>query len=259
MTDHAYAPIEPHAPVRLDSVDRIVDETSPVGTSLSIAPAKPLITFAGIWRYWGRGRNRLAVLRGLDLDVAAGTAVWIGGRNGVGKTTLLRIATGILAADAGSVTIDGITADQSWREYHRRIGFLSAGDRGLYARVSVRRHLEYWARVAFLPRRERNQAVEDALVRFDLAEIAKRRADRLSQGQRQRLRLALTVVHRPKVLLLDEPRNSLDSDGLRMLSTAVRDVLATGGAIVWCSPAGEAQPVEFDRTYLIEDGHLKAT
>lgn len=239
--------------------------TLPVGSAersvrtprLASLPAAPLVCFNGIWRYWGRGKNRWAVLRDINLQVATGTATCIGGRNGAGKTTLLRIATGILAPDEGTVVIDGITADDSWREYHRRIGFLSAGDRGLYARVSVRGHLEYWTTLAFLPRAERTPAVEAALTRFGLSDLAKRRADRLSQGQRQRLRLALSVVHRPKVLLLDEPSNSLDSDGLDMLTSAVNDLVCRGGAVIWCSPAGENQPMDFDRTLLIDDGKLR--
>jgi ABC-2 type transport system ATP-binding protein len=144
----------------------------------------------------------------------------------------------------------------SWREYHRRIGFLSAGDRGLYNRVTVEAHLEFWAKLAFVPRSERRRAIDEALTRFGLDDLAKRRAERLSQGQRQRLRLALTLVHRPKVLLLDEPRNSLDEQGLQMLSSAVDDVVARGGAVVCCSPAGEEQPIVFDESLLIEDGRL---
>ncbi len=217
----------------------------------------PVVSLNGIWRHWGRGKNRWAVLRGIDLDVAPGTVIGVGGRNGAGKTTLLRIATAILIADAGTVTIDGIPSDGNWREYHRRIGFLSAGDRGLYARVSVRAHLDYCARIAFIPPALRRQAVDDAMVRFGLTELAKRRADRLSQGQRQRLRLALTLVHQPKVLLLDEPRNSLDDEGLTMLSVAIAEVLARGGAVIWCSPAGEEQPVGFDRRFVIKDGLLR--
>ncbi len=219
--------------------------------------AESLVSFRGIWRYWGRGSKRWAVLRGIDLQIAPGTATSIGGRNGAGKTTLLRIATAILTPHRGTVMIDGIPSDGNWREYHRRIGFLSAGDRGLYARFSVRGHLEYGARLAFVPRQRRTQAVEDALIQFGLTELMKRRVDRLSQGQRQRLRLALAFVHQPKVLLLDEPRNSLDEDGLAMLSDAVANVLASGGAVIWCSPAGEGQPVRFDRSYLIEEGMLR--
>jgi ABC-type multidrug transport system ATPase subunit len=219
--------------------------------------ASALVSFDGIWRYWGRGKNRWAVLRGIDLDVPAGTVTGIGGRNGAGKTTLLRIATAILSPDAGTVTVDGLRSDDSWREYHQRVGFLSAGDRGLYNRFSVRGHLEYAARIAFVPRARRPTAIEEALVRFGLTELTGRRADRLSQGQRQRLRLALTVVHDPKVLLLDEPRNSLDDEGLEMLSRAIDDVVARQGAVIWCSPAGEQQPVGFDRAYVIEEGTLR--
>ena len=230
------------------------------GLEPPLAPAAvtSLIAFDDVWRYWGRGRSRWAVLRGVSLHVAPGTAVRVGGSNGAGKTTLLRIATAILAPDAGSVVVDGISSDRGWREYHRRIGFLSAGDRGLYARFSVKGHLDFCARISMLPGDTRNDLIERALVDFGLSEIATRRADRLSQGQRQRLRLALTFVHRPKVLLLDEPRNSLDDDGLAMLIRAVDDVVERRGAVIWCSPAGEQQPYDFDESYLIEDGELRA-
>jgi ABC-type multidrug transport system ATPase subunit len=217
----------------------------------------PIMSFAGIRRSWGRGRRRRLVLRDVDLHLTPGTAVRVEGANGAGKTTLLRIGAGILRPDAGTVHLDGLPGEGNWREYHRRVGFLSAGDRGLYARFSVRGHLAYATRIAFMARSDRKQAVQEALVRFDLQDLAKRRADRLSQGQRQRLRLALTVVHRPRVLLLDEPRNSLDLPGQAMLADAVTAVLAAGGAVLWCSPEGEEQPIRFDAEYAIRDGALE--
>jgi ABC-type multidrug transport system ATPase subunit len=227
-------------------------EADPAGPAASDS----LVSFEGVWRYWGRGKSRWPVLRGIDLNVAPGTAICVGGDNGAGKTTLLRIATAILAPSAGSVTIDGISSEGNWREYHRRIGFLSAGDRGLYARFSVRGHIDFCARLALVPRADRKRMVERVLLGFGLSELAGRRADRLSQGQRQRLRLALTFVHEPKVVLLDEPRNSLDEPGLAMLVAAVDGVLARQGAVIWCSPAGEQQPIQFDRAFLIEAGTL---
>lgn len=242
------------AAVRLAEPDRRARALSALVAPIS---ADPLVSFRGVWRYWGRGQARHAVLRDVNLEIAPGTAACISGRNGSGKTTLLRIATGILAPDAGRVTIDGMSADDSWREFHRRIGFLSAGDRGLYARVSVGGHLAYWTALAFVPRPERKQVIDQALVQFGLSDLVKRRADRLSQGQRQRLRLALTVVHRPKVLLLDEPRNSLDQEGLGILGAAAGDVLDRGGSVIWCAPLGEDQPVHFDRTLLLEDQELR--
>ena len=223
---------------------------------LEPTPAEAAVAFQGVSRHFGRGNSRRVVLRDLDLGIAPGTAVCVTGGNGAGKTTMLRLATGILAPNAGEVTIEGISTDERWREVHRRIGFLSAGDRGLYARLSVQGHLAFWAALAFVARGERKQVVADALVRFGLSELAMRRADRLSLGQRQRLRLALTLVHRPSVVLLDEPRTSLDADGLEILCSSVREVLDRDGAVIWCAPLGEAQPLSFDRTLILADGRL---
>jgi len=231
-------------------------ESGPGGRPTGASSDVPLVELTGLWRSWGRGNARRDVLRGIDLHIARGTSTSLTGRNGVGKTTLLRIITGILAPDRGVVAVEGLRPTDNWREYHRRIGFLSAGDRGLYARVTVRGHLDYWTSLAMVPRPERRQRVDEALETFDLAELAKRRAERLSQGQRQRLRLALTVVHRPRVLLLDEPRNSLDADGQALLAAAVSDTLRRGGAVLCCSPAGENQLEDWDRQAVIDDGML---
>ncbi len=236
----------------------VVTEPQPAPTPVEpSADLSPLVELVGVCRSWGRGKGRREVLRDLDLEIARGTATSVSGRNGVGKTTLLRIITGILAPDSGIVMVDGMRPTDNWREYHRRIGFLSAGDRGLYARVTVRGHLEHWTALALVPRKDRKRRVEEALAAFELTELAGRRADRLSQGQRQRLRLALAVVHRPKVLLLDEPRNSLDAEGHKLLGVAVSDVLRRGGAVLCCAPAGEEHLDGADRTVVIDAGTLR--
>ena len=209
-----------------------------------------------VTRHFGRGAKRRVVLRDVTLAVDPGAVVHVGGNNGAGKTTLLRLMAGILKPNAGEVLIGGLSAERSWREFHRRIGFLSAGDRGLYARLTVRAHLEYWCALAFLPRDEHPRHIEEALSAFGLGELSDRRSERLSQGQRQRLRLALALVHRPQVLLLDEPRNSLDSDGLALLASGVRAAVDRGASVVWCSPPGEDQPVDFDRRLILQDGQV---
>jgi heme ABC exporter ATP-binding subunit CcmA len=210
-----------------------------------------------VTRHFGRGAKRRVVLRNVTLVVDPGTVVHVGGNNGAGKTTLLRLMAGILRPNGGAVSIDGLSVERNWREFHRRIGFLSAGDRGLYARLSVRSHLEYWCALAFVSREERPSRIEEALSAFGLAELSDRRSERLSQGQRQRLRLALALVHRPQVVLLDEPRNSLDADGLELLASGVRAAVDRGASVVWCSPPGEDRPVDFDRRFVLQDGQVR--
>ena len=181
---------------------------------------------------WGE----VSILEGLDLEVAPGTSAWVGGHNGAGKTTLLRIVAGLLQADSGTVTFDGLSPSADRRRYQSRIGFLSAGDRGIYARLSVRQNLDLWTRLSFVPRRECRSVVQRALQRFALEQLGDARADRLSLGQRQRLRLAGAFLHSPGLVLLDEPANSLDDEGLELLSAALADLNAGGGICIWCAP-----------------------
>ena len=141
-------------------------------------------------------------------------------------------------------------------EYQRQVAFLPAGDRGLYARLPVKRHLDFWCRVGFVPRERRRALVAEALERFDLTNLAGRRVDRLSMGQRQRVRLAGLLLHDPRVVMLDEPLNSLDDEGIELVISVSRNVVAAGGVVVWCSPAGEQTGLDFGRAYVLEDGKL---
>jgi ABC-type multidrug transport system ATPase subunit len=203
--------------------------------------------------------NRVPILRGVSLSLPPGTVAWVGGRNGAGKTTLLRVAAGILFPHAGSVRLCGLDPVKDRRAFHRRLGFTSAGDRGLHARMTVAQHLDYWARLAYVPSAERQRRVVQGIAGFELDELANRRVDRLSMGQRQRVRLLMALLHEPTVILLDEPRNSLDEDGYRVLNEQVGAAAARGAAVLWCSPHGEDHVLSFDASYELRDGMLERT
>lgn len=206
-----------------------------------------------------RWRNDLPlVLDELSLTLEPGTTTWVGGRNGIGKTTMLRVAAGLIEADSGRTEVWGVAPTENRARYQRLVSFLPAGDRGLYARLSVRRQLEFWARIAMVPRERFRDWIDEAIDTFDLGELAERRVDRMSMGQRQRLRIAMTFLPRPEVVLLDEPLTSLDTEGGDLLQAAIADLLERDGAVLWCSPSGEHLDMSFDAHWMLESGRLVA-
>jgi ABC-2 type transport system ATP-binding protein len=199
------------------------------------------------------------VLDELDLTLEPGTTTWVGGRNGIGKTTMLRVAAGLIEPDSGRAEVWGVAAAENRIRYQRLVSFLPAGDRGLYARLTVRRQLEFWARIAMVPREHFRDWIDEAIETFDLRELAERRVDRMSMGQRQRLRIAMTFLPRPEVVLLDEPLTSLDTQGGELLQNAVAELIDRDGAVLWCSPSGEHLDMTFDAHWMLEHGRLVAS
>ncbi len=197
------------------------------------------------------------MLDGVSLHVEAGTSVHIDGANGAGKTTLLRIAAGIVLPDRGAVELEGLSPTRRGTDYNRRVGYLSASGAGVYPRLTVAQQLELWGGLALMSRAEVARAVVDALDIYALGELAARRLDRLSMGQRQRVRLAGAFLHRPSLALLDEPLNSLDEDGAQLVVSAVETRCADGGTVLWCAPEGEHVPYAPDRRLSVRAGRLE--
>jgi ABC-2 type transport system ATP-binding protein len=206
----------------------------------------------GIVKHWGSNR----VLDGVDIDIEPGQCVALEGSNGAGKTTLLRILAGLILPREGTVLLGDLSPERDRRAYQRRIGMVSAGDRGLYARLTTRQHLDFWARISFVPREQRRDRIERMIADFNLSALADHRVDRMSMGQRQRLRLALAFLHGPDILLLDEPRNSLDGEGYAGFAGALEQHARDGGMAVWCYPTGEPNEFSFARRFMLEQGSL---
>jgi ABC-2 type transport system ATP-binding protein len=216
------------------------------------APA--LLEVRGVTKRWPKAPG--PVLDGVDLTVRAGETVAITGRNGAGKTTLLRLAAGLLVPDAGTVRVQGLDPERDRTAFQAAIGFLAAGNSGLYGRLTVERHLDFWARLALLPRARRAAAEARVRERFALDELCGRRVDRLSMGQRQRVRIALAFLHEPALVLLDEPRTSLDDEGVALLAGAVCELTARGGAAVMCAPGAQDGGLPYDRRHVVGGGTM---
>jgi ABC-type multidrug transport system ATPase subunit len=219
-------------------------------------PADCPLCLTGLSKRWRK--DLPLVLDRLDLLLAPASCTWVGGRNGAGKTTMLRIAAGLIEPDDGSATVWGRTMRADRAGYQRAVSFLPAGDRGLYARLTVRGQLRFWGRISMIDPRGFERRVMGAVEAFALTDLLDRRVDRMSMGQRQRLRLAMTFLAEPDIVLLDEPLTSLDGEGGELLAEATAAVLARGGAVLWCSPEPEVEYVRFDRSLRLRDGRLVA-
>ena len=225
--------------------------TGDTGTS---AGADEVLSVRGLTKRW-RGRAA-PVLDAVDLDVARGELAWLAGDNGTGKTTLLRVIAGLLDPESGDVRVAGLHPQDDRSRYARHIGFVSAGNAGLLARLTARQHLAWAAAIGYVPRAERAGRIASMVDAFALGGLLDARTDRISMGQRQRVRLAMAFVTAPTLLLLDEPRTSLDSPGLALLGAALERHLDGGGAALWCAPTGEDPGVPVDRACVLQASKL---
>jgi ABC-2 type transport system ATP-binding protein len=190
----------------------------------------------------------------VELSVAAGEVYGFLGRNGAGKTTLIRLLLGLIRPTAGAVEVLGrpIGGGRNgeappWSQ----VGYLVEAP-GLYPDLTVLDHL----RIATWYRGLTQPALEDVLARLDLERYARVRARALSMGNRQRLGLALALVHRPALVVLDEPVSGLDPAGVVQVRELLRE-LADGGVTVFMSShiLGEVARLA-DRVGIIHQGRL---
>jgi ABC-2 type transport system ATP-binding protein len=145
----------------------------------------------------------------LSFEVGAGEVLGFLGPNGAGKTTSMRMVTGYLPPSRGSVVIDGHDLLKRPIDAKRRIGYLPENP-PLYPELTVRQFLGFVAEIKDVPRARRRAAVDRALDRANLGDVASKRISTLSKGFKQRVGLAQAIVHEPPVLVLDEPTSSLD-------------------------------------------------
>jgi ABC-2 type transport system ATP-binding protein len=148
-------------------------------------------------------------VRGISFGVEAGEIFGFIGPNGAGKTTSIRILSTLLDPTSGTVKVEGRSVVSQADEVRRLIGYMP-DNFGVYDRITVWEYLDFFAAAYGIARRQRRSAIDGILALTDLDGMRDRLASELSKGNRQRLCLAKTLVHDPKVLILDEPANGLD-------------------------------------------------
>jgi ABC-2 type transport system ATP-binding protein len=166
------------------------------------------------------GKN--VALNGLSFNVPCGEKVALLGPNGAGKSTTLKLLVGLLVPDRGAVSIMG--NDPSSTEAKRLLGYLPE-DASPYLTLSVRENLEYIGSLRGVPNVE--ERVDTLLDTLTLRDNERAKVSKLSRGNRQKLSVALSIIHRPKIVLLDEPLNYLDIPTQEKVISMFRDLNAT--------------------------------
>jgi len=194
-------------------------------------------------------------LAGVSLTIVKNSITALVGPNGAGKTTLLRCMAALETPYSGSVTINGLDTREAPRAIHAGLGYLPDFF-GLYDALSVRRCLHYAARAHGIGASAAAGAAEVAAGRVGLSDRMEQAAGQLSRGLRQRLAIAQTIVHQPKVLLLDEPAAGLDPKARRDLSQLLLSLRDSGMTLVVSSHILAELEDYSDRMVIVDHGRI---
>ncbi|MBN2360975.1 MAG: ABC transporter ATP-binding protein [Deltaproteobacteria bacterium] len=211
-----------------------------------------MIVAEEVSKYYGERR----ALDQVSFKIGAGEVAGFLGLNGAGKTTLLKILCGLLLPSSGRVRIDGIDVLDQPREVRRRIGFLPEQP-PIYGDMTVRQMLGYAGRLNGLTGGEIGRRIDEVIAATELTSVADDLVAWLSQGYRQRLGIAQAIVHRPALVILDEPITGLDPKQIVGMRGLIRGLAEHHTVLVSSHILGEIHQT-CDRILVLHQGRLIA-
>jgi sodium transport system ATP-binding protein len=179
------------------------------------------------------------------------------GPNGAGKTTTLRMLYTLLRPDRGRITVDGLDAALYPLEVRRRLGVLPDA-RGLYKRLTARENIAYFAQLQGLDAERIRQRSDALIAALGMQDIAGRRVEGFSQGERVKTAIARALVHDPRHIVLDEPSNGLDVIATRSLREFLRQLKAEGRCVLFSTHIMQEVAALCDRIVIIDGGRVVA-
>jgi ABC-2 type transport system ATP-binding protein len=220
-----------------------------VPTTMGHGPGKgALITARGLTKHYGR----TVAVRDLSFTVRPGVVTGFLGPNGAGKSTTLRMLIGLDRPDAGQATVSG-RPYRELRQPLREVGAMLEA-RSFHPGRTARAHLNALALSNAIPRRR----VDEVLELVGLASVARRRAGKFSLGMAQRLGIAVALLGDPGIVILDEPVNGLDPEGIRWVRTLLKSLAAEGRAVLISSHLISEVAQTADELLVIGQGRLLA-
>lgn len=178
--------------------------------------------------------GKVAALQGVSFTAADGQITGLLGPNGAGKTTTLRILYTLLRPDKGAAMVDGLDTQKDTLAVQARIGALP-DSHGLYPRLTARENIRYFGRLHGLNGKPLEDRIDALILLLDMQEIADRRSDGFSSGERMKVAIGRSLVHAPNNIMLDEPTNGLDVISTRAMRSLIQRLRDEGKCVLFSS------------------------
>jgi len=194
-------------------------------------------------------------LQGVTFTAPDGQITGLLGPNGAGKTTTLRVLYTLLTPDSGSASVDGLDVQHDTMKAQEHIGALPDA-RGLYTRLTARENIRYYGQLHGMQNSELEKQINALIELLDMRDIADRRTDGFSTGERLKVAIARAMVHNPKNVMLDEPTNGLDVMGARAMRDVIRRLRDQGHCVLFSSHIMQEVAALCDRIVIIAHGRV---
>ncbi len=217
--------------------------------------ARPALVFNGVTKTYASSDSTITALKGISVDVLAGEICGLIGPDGAGKTSLMRLAAGLLTPDSGSIEAFGIDVVNSPLQVQSAIGYMPERF-GLYEDLSVQENLDLYADLHGVRKQQRVKRYHKLMHMTALSPFVNRLAGHLSGGMKQKLGLACTLVGTPQLLLLDEPTVGVDPVSRRELWSIINELVHDEGVSVLVSTAYLDEAEHCDNLILLHEGSV---
>jgi ABC-2 type transport system ATP-binding protein len=206
-------------------------------TTLSVQNVSKTFSSSNVLGLFGRSnRKQIKALDDVSLTIPPGSITALVGPNGAGKTTLINTICGLIYPDSGNVSVCGHLSPAENQEARNKIGLVTTNDRSFFWRLTGRQNLNFFGALYRLSRQETESRVDQLIAAFGLSHAADRRFHTYSTGMKKRLGLARALLHRPEILLFDEPTVNLDVIAVRdLLQLVSKEIIGSGRCILWAT------------------------
>ncbi len=201
--------------------------------------------------------GKVKAVQNVSFSAPDGQITGLLGPNGAGKSTTLRMLYTLLKPESGTAQVDGFDVRESPLEVQKRIGVL-ADARGLYPRLTSRENIRYFGRLHGMEGEALENQIDSLMTLLDMQDIADRRTEGFSTGERLKVAIARTLVHNPKNVLLDEPTNGLDVMSTRAMRQFIQRLRDEGRCVLFTSHIMQEVAALCDQIVIISRGEVAA-